>query len=349
VIGMATVPTAAVRPGRVTISQVAAAAGVSVPTVSKVLNGRGEVAAATRDRVETIIQQYGYTRRKPATAAPPTVIDLVFHELESPWAMELIRGVEGPAREHGLSVVLTELQGHRRPDRSWLDAVAARRSAGLILVVSDLSPRQRAQLAARRLPFVVVDPVGEPGTDVPSVGATNWSGGLAATRHLVELGHRRIGMIGGPADILCSRARIDGYRAALDTAGLPIDSELLRHGDFHVESGYDQAAALLSLPRPPTAIFAGSDLQALGVYEAARIHGRTIPRDLSVVGFDDLPIARWTSPPLTTVRQPLGEMAATAARLLLQLSRGEQVATHRFELATSLVVRESTAALTGDG
>jgi DNA-binding LacI/PurR family transcriptional regulator len=333
----------AVRSARVTISQIAAAAGVSAPTVSKVLNGRGEVATATRDRVESVIQKYGYKRRKAATETPPSVIDLVFHELESPWAMELIRGVEGPAREHGLSVVLTELQGHRRPDRSWLDAVAARRSAGLILVVSDLSPRQRAQLAARRLPFVVVDPVGEPGPDVPSVGATNWSGGLAATRHLIELGHRRIGMIGGPADILCSRARIDGYRAALDTAKLPVDDELIRHGDFHVQSGFDQASTLLALADPPTAIFAGSDLQALGVYEAARSHGLRVPTELSVVGFDDLPIARWTSPPLTTIRQPLGEMAATAARLVLQLSAGEMPTTHRFELATTLVVRDSTA------
>ena len=340
---MAALSTAPQTAPRVTIAQIAEEAGVSPPTVSKVVNGRGEVAAATRDRVEAVIQKHGYQRRKAATEAPPTVIDLVFHELESPWAMEIIRGVEGAAREAGLSIVLTELQGHERPDRSWLDAVASRRSAGLILVISDLNVRQRAQLTARRLPFVVVDPVGEPTADMPSVGATNWSGGLAATRHLVKLGHRRIAMIGGPAEILCSRARIDGYRAALETAGLPVDPQLIRHGDFHVESGYDQARALLDLPEPPTAIFAGSDMQALGVYEAARLHGLSVPADLSVVGFDDLPIARWTSPPLTTIRQPLGEMAATAAQLVLQLSRGETPATHRFELATSLVVRDSTA------
>ncbi len=328
---------------RVTIARIAAEAGVSAPTVSKVVNGRSEVAAATRDRVEAIIAKYGYQRRRSATGQPPGVIDLVFHELESPWAMEVIRGVETLAREHGLSVVLTELQGYRRPDRSWLDAIASRRTVGVILVVSDLSPHQRSQLAARRLPFVVVDPVGEPDPDVPSVGATNWSGGLAATRHLIELGHRRIGMIGGPPQILCSRARIDGYRAALETVGLSTDGELVRHGDFHVESGYEQGIKLLDLPEPPTAIFAGSDLQALGVYEAARSRGVSVPDQLSVVGFDDLPIARWTSPPLTTIRQPLGEMAASATRLVLQLFRGETPQTQRIELSTRLVVRESTA------
>jgi len=151
---------------------------------------------------------------------------------------------------------------------------------------------------------VVVDPVGEAGPEVPSIGATNWRGGLTATRHLLELGHTRIGVIGGPEQVLCSRARVDGFRAAMETAGLPVDPALIRYGDFHVEGGYRHGRALLGLADPPSAIFAGSDLQALGVYEAAREAGRRIPDELSVVGFDDLPIARWVGPPLTTVRQP---------------------------------------------
>jgi DNA-binding LacI/PurR family transcriptional regulator len=242
------------------------------------------------------------------------------------------------ARESGLGVVLSAREGPGALGRSWVDAVAARRSAGLILVVSDLGADAAARLAARGIPFVIVDPAGEPAPDVPSVGATNWNGGLVATRHLVELGHTRIGMIGGPPGILCSRARVDGYRAALETAGLDVDPELIRWGDFHVEAGFEQGLALLDLPDRPTAIFAGSDLQAFGVYEAARQFAVRVPSALSVVGFDDLPMARWLGPPLTTVRQPLTEMAATAARLVLG-----QGSDRRVELATSLVVRQSTA------
>ena len=257
--------------------------------------------------------------------------------------MEIIKGVEEVARENELGVVLSAQEGPGALGRSWVDAVASRRSAGLILVVSELTPQQIARLNARGIPFVVVDPAGEPAPGVPSVGATNWNGGLSATRHLLELGHTRIGMIGGPPTMLCSRARVDGYRAALETAGLSVDPDLVRWGTFHVEAGYEHGQALLELPEPPTAIFAGSDLQAFGVYEAARVAGIDIPSQLSVVGFDDLPMARWVGPPLTTIRQPLTEMAATAARFVLG-----QTEDPRVELATTLVVRQSTQLKGGD-
>src|SRR3954469_16071389 len=321
---------------RVTIALIADAAGVSVPTVSKVVNGRADVAPETRERVERMLREHNY--RRPAPANPhASLLDVVFNELESPWAMEIIKGVEEVARENDLGVVLSAQEGPGALGRSWVDAVASRRSAGLILVVSELTPEQIARLNARSIPFVVVDPAGEPATGVPSVGATNWNGGLTATRHLLELGHTRIGMIGGPPNMLCSRARVDGYRAALETAGLMVDPELIRWGDFHLEGGFDRGSALLDLPSPPTAIFAGSDLQAFGVYEAARQRGIEIPTQLSVVGFDDLPMARWVGPNLTTIRQPLTEMAATAARLVLG-----QAEDRRVELATTLVVRQST-------
>lgn len=328
--------------GAATLAEIARAAGVSAPTVSKVLNGRADVAAGTRSRVEELLLQHGYRRRRGASQQSQ-LIDLVFHELESAWAMEVIRGVENVARENGLSLVLSESAGRLTPGQTWVDGVLARRPAGVILVLSDLNAAQRAQLTSRDIPFVVVDPAGDPGDDVPSVGTTNWQGGLAATRHLVELGHRRIGVIGGPASMMCSRARIDGYRAALETAGLPVDPELVREGDFHHEAGYTAGLDLLRLPDPPTAVFTGNDLQALGVFEAARERGLRIPQDLSVVGFDDLPITRWVGPPLTTVRQPLLEMAETATRLVLDLSRGKEPATTRVDLATRLVVRSSTA------
>ncbi|MCP2164148.1 LacI family DNA-binding transcriptional regulator [Goodfellowiella coeruleoviolacea] len=328
----------------VTIARIAAEAGVSVPTVSKVVNGRADVAQETRQRVEAIIKKHGYQRRTDQRATRTNLLELVFHELESAWALEIIQGVEQVAREHDMAVVLSESQGRRTPGRGWVEGVLARRPAGVVSVLSGPSADQHARLHAADIPIVVVDPAGDPEPDVPSIGATNWNGGLTATRHLIELGHRRIAVIGGPDNMLCSRARIDGYRAALETAGITVDPELVRNGDFHVEAGYRETMALLRLPDPPTGVFAGSDLQALGVYEAAREAGLRVPEDLSVVGFDDLPVARWVSPGLTTVHQPLQEMAAAGARMALGLARGEVVGPQRVELATSLVVRQSTAA-----
>jgi DNA-binding LacI/PurR family transcriptional regulator len=331
------------KPVRVTIADIAAEAGVSVPTVSKVMNGRPDVAATTRERVESIITKHGYQRRADERSRRSKLLELMFHELESAWALEIIRGAEQVARENGMAVVLSESSGRHTPGPSWLESVLARRPVGVVSVFSDLTPAQLSKLRARDIPVVVVDPVGVPGPETPSIGATNWQGGLTATRHLVELGHRRIAMIGGPAGVLCSRARVDGYRAALDTAGIPVDPALIRQGDFHVRSGYRQLVPLLELPDRPTAVFAGSDLQALGVYEAARTAGLRIPDDLSVIGFDDLPVCHWVGPPLTTIRQPLQEMAAAGARLAIALARGEEPANRRIELATSLVVRQSTA------
>ncbi|MEV5309722.1 MULTISPECIES: LacI family DNA-binding transcriptional regulator [unclassified Streptomyces] len=331
-----------------TLAEIAREAGVSAPTVSKVLNGRADVAPATRNRVEELLRTHGYRRRRAEATRSP-LIDLVFHELESAWALEVIRGVENVARDAGLSVVLSESAGRLSPGRTWADQVAARRPHGVILVLSELDESQRALLTSRSIPFVVMDPAGDPGSDVPSIGATNWQGGLAATRHLVDLGHRRIGAISGPSRMMCSRARIDGYRAALETAGVPVDPSLIKDGDFHHESGYRLGLELLRRPDRPTAVFAGNDLQALGLYEAARELGLRVPEDLSVVGFDDLPVARWVGPPLTTVRQPLTEMAEAAARLVLELGRGDDAtpAATRVELATSLVVRSSTAGPVG--
>jgi LacI family transcriptional regulator, xylobiose transport system transcriptional regulator len=325
-----------------TIAVIAETAGVSIPTVSKVLNGRHGVSAETRRRVEAAIVEHGY-RHTPRAGRRSPLIDVIVNELESEWALEIIRGVERVAGRNGLAVVVSEMYGHRTPDRGWIDGVLARRPMGVIAVFTDLTDSMREQLHARHIPLVLVDPTGEPLHDTPSVGATNWNGGLAATRHLIALGHRRIAVIGGPAEVLCSRARIDGYRAAMDEAGLPLDHALVSHGAFHVAEGIERGRALLVADDRPTAIFAGNDLQALGVYQAARDLRLHIPEDLSVVGFDDLPVAQWVGPPLTTIRQPLLEMAATASELVLSMARGKTPAQPRVELMTELVVRESTA------
>jgi LacI family xylobiose transport system transcriptional regulator len=325
-----------------TLAEIARTAGVSTPTVSKVLNGRADVAPGTRARVEDLLREHGY-RRKRGGAQSSKLFDLVFHELESAWAMEVIRGVENVTRREGMSIVLSESAGRLTPGQTWVDGVLARRPSGVVLVLSDLEEAQRAQLTSRDIPFVVLDPAGDPADGVPAVGANNWLGGLTATRHLIELGHRRIAMVGGPSRMMCSRARVDGYRSALETAGIGVDPALVREGNFHHEAGYAAGRELLALPDRPTAVFAGNDLQALGVYEAARELGLRIPDELSVVGFDDLPLARWVGPPLTTVRQPLVEMAETATQLALDLGRGRRPAAPRVDLATTLVVRNSTA------
>ncbi|WEP00080.1 LacI family DNA-binding transcriptional regulator [Streptomyces sp. FXJ1.172] len=326
-----------------TLAEIAREAGVSTPTVSKVLNGRPDVASSTRERVEELLHQYGYQRRRGNSAPSSPLLELVFHELESAWAMEVIRGVENVVREEGMSVVLSESSGQLSLGQPWLDGVLARRPTGVLLVLSGLDKAQQAQLTSRDIPFVVMDPAGDPGQGMPAVGTTNWNGGLAATRHLLDLGHRRIGMVAGPRRMMCSRARIDGYRAALETTGVAFDPALIREGDFHHETGYREGLELLRRKDRPTAIFTGNDLQALGLYEAARELGLRIPEDLSVVGFDDLPIARWVGPPLTTVRQPLTEMAEVAARMVIDLARGNPPSALRVDLATSLVERSSTA------
>jgi len=325
-----------------TLAAIAREAGVSAPTVSKVVNGRPDVAPATRRRVEAVIRRHGY-RRPVRAAGRAQLLELIFHELESEWALEIVRGVDRVAGRHQLAVVLTEMQGRRRPGQGWIEGALARRPMGVIAVFSGLSETMREQLRTRGIPFVVVDPAGEPLHDTPSIGATNWNGGLTATRHLLGLGHRRIGVIGGPAGVLCSRARVDGFRAAMDEAGVPIDTSLVSHGAFQVGEGIATGRRLLARRDRPTAIITGNDLQALGVYQAAREARLHIPEDLSVVGFDDLPIARWVSPPLTTIRQPLIEMAEAAAELVLGLARGDEPPQMRVELATELIVRESTA------
>jgi DNA-binding LacI/PurR family transcriptional regulator len=324
----------------VTIAYIAESAGVSVPTVSKVINGRSGVSADTRARVEDLINQHGY--RKPVSANRSNVVELVFRELESLWAVEIIRGVERVARKHRAGVMVSEFGLHdSTAPASWDDTVARRPHC--VLSVAQLSAAEREELKAKGIPFVVFDPTGDLPDDVPFVGATNWTGGRAATRHLTELGHRRIAMIAGPDHVLFCRARQDGYRAAMSAAGLPVDPEFVVHAELSREDGQVAAAGLLARSDRPTAIFASNDLQALGVYQAAREAGLRIPDDLSVVGFDDLPVVAWVDPPLTTVHQPLTEMAVAATELAMSLGRGEQAPQIGLEIATTLTIRKSTA------
>ncbi|MEU9740798.1 LacI family DNA-binding transcriptional regulator [Micromonospora chersina] len=326
---------------RVTIATIADLAGVSVPTVSRVINGRSDVAVQTRERVEELLNRHGYRRRVVAARPTSGLVDLVFNDLDSPWAVEIIRGVEDVAHEAGIGTVVSAIHRRASSARQWLDSLRGRSTEGVIFVNSMVEPSLQGGLRRLNIPLVLVDADGIPQQDACTIGATNWAGGLSATEYLIGLGHRRIGFISGPPRLMCSRARMDGYRAALESAGLPVDDSLVQQGDFYHESGFACATRLLALPEPPTAIFAACDQMALGVYEAVRQRGLRVPDDISVVGFDDLPEVRWCSPPLTTVRQPLAEMGMLAARTVLRLAKGEDVESRRVELATELVVRDS--------
>jgi LacI family xylobiose transport system transcriptional regulator len=328
--------------GTVTVAAIARLAGVSPPTVSKVLNGRSGIAVDTRERVEALLREHGY-RRTDATSATP-IVEVAFSGLEGHLAIEIMRGVEEAVRDRGLTVGFTDLQGRApRAGRRTADLLLSRRPTGVIAVHSAYRGAYYQQLTTSGVPLVVLDPTGEPVHDTPSVGATNWSGGIAAARHLLDLGHRRIGVISGPAAYMCARARVEAARAALETHGLALDPALVRTGRFDFDDGLELGGQLLALPEPPTAVLCGDDLQALGVYEAARRAGLRIPDDLSVVGFDDIEITRWCGPPMTTVRQPFAGMGQAAAEMVLRLAAGQPVEPARVELATSLVVRESTA------
>ncbi|MDT0303053.1 LacI family DNA-binding transcriptional regulator [Streptomonospora wellingtoniae] len=339
---MADTPTPAV-----TISAIAEEAGVSAPTVSRVLNGRGDVAPATRERIESLLRARGYRRRGSRGGEMVGLLDLVFNDLDSPWAVEIIRGVEDAAHAVGSGIVVSAIHRRASSTRQWLQNVRSRTSDGAVLVTTDLDSSLRAELEDLHMPSVVIDPVGVPDLAVPTIGATNWAGGLSATDYLISLGHRRIAFVAGRPELWCSRARLDGYRAGLETAGLDVDDDLVVPGEFDYESGFRAGEHLFGLAEPPTAVFSASDQMTLGVYEALRRRGLRVPADVSVIGFDDLPEARWASPPLTTVRQPLAEMGRLAVRTVHRLVGGESIESPRVELATELVVRDSTAAVPG--
>ena len=328
--------------GRPTLETVAAAAGVSLATVSKVLNDREDVGAATRLRVQRLLDQYEYVPRRSVVIGPSEgrrSMELVFAALDSAYAAEILRGVTSSPMEVVVSSV-----SDASDSRGWSRRLASSGRSGAVIVTSELTALDQRNLARARVPYVVIDPAADlPGPEVATVGATNWAGGFSAARHLLDLGHRRIAAIGGPVAMLCSRARLSGYSAALTSAGVEVDPALIRHGDFRHAGGRRAAHELFELPEPPTSIFAGSDEQAFGVAEAARVTGRRIPEDLSVVGFDDLPMSRWFSPPLTTVRQPLAEMGRIAADMLSAMIDGREPHGRQVELATELVVRSSTA------
>jgi LacI family transcriptional regulator len=333
--------------GRVTLARVAAQAGVSPATVSKVLNARAGVSEDTRRRIERLAEDLGYVavaeRQRPVRGVAEPLIEVLVDSLDSPYTWTLLNGIVAAAEAAGGGIVLGRVRSLAgEPAMAWAQRLARTGRIG-VLEASTVSSREREDaLKAVGLPIVVVDPMNEPRPSVHSVGATNWSGALAAARHLVELGHQRIAYIGGPAGSPCDVAREAGYLAVLREHGIPADPALVAHGPFTFDHGLAAGLEILNRWDRPTAVFAGCDLIAVGVLEAARRLGLTVPDRLSVVGFDDSGLAASSAPPLTTVHQPIVEIGEAAVTTLFRLAASGTAPVHRVELATQLVVRAST-------
>jgi LacI family transcriptional regulator len=332
-----------------TLATVARQAGVSAPTVSKVVNGREDVAPETRARILAVLEQAGYQSplQRRSAADVGTVVEVVIDVLDSAYTIEVLNGILQFAASADVEILVSvtgaATSGRSSPERRAQRMLDEGR-AGMIVVTSAFSEAQLHAFRRRQIPVVVIDPLNPPSADVVSVGATNWAGGKAATEHLLELGHRRIAYIGGIEKAECNQARLHGYMAALMARGVAVDPHyIISGGRFRRDSGVAGLQALLTLDQRPTAIFAGSDTIALGVLGEAGRHGIRVPEDISLIGFDGTNQGAESVPALSSVAQPLEEMGRAALRSLLRQARGEVLDSHRVELATHVIVRDSTA------
>jgi LacI family transcriptional regulator len=336
--------------GRVTIRQVAEQAGVSIATVSRVVNGHADVSVQTRETVRRVMRERGYpasprarTVRPAAGPARTGLVGVIMPVVHPGYFAVILSGAAEALYEHDMRAVLCPTRHSRSREASLLERLAHGATDGAILVLPEESTAELLELTARGLPLVVVDPLRELAAGFPVVSAAHSAGATLATRHLLELGHRRIAAISGPPGWLASQERLRGYHAALAGQGVLPDPAVIVSSDFTVDGGRTAAVALLDLPEPPTAIFAFNDSMAIGAMQAARARGLRLPAELSVVGFDDTSEAVSVVPGLTTVRQPLAEMGRIAVSLLLRQIEDHRIEPMRVELETTLVIRESSA------
>ncbi|NQX05290.1 LacI family DNA-binding transcriptional regulator [Rathayibacter sp. VKM Ac-2856] len=326
---------------RPTIHDVAAAAGVSVATVSKAVNGRYGIAPATANRVLEIVRELGYESSLVASSMRSRrtgVIGVLVAGFE-PFSAEILKGVGSVLRRSRFDL-LAYSGSHEGEQEGWERRSLSRLSGTLIDGAIMVTPSVVS--APSDIPLVAVDPhTGR--ADLPTVESDSFGGALQAVRHLITLGHRRIGFVAGRVDLRSARLREAGYRAGLSEAGIAFDERLLRVGSYHHDAARLPASTMLSLPDRPTAVFAANDVSALAIIETAAHLGLAVPRDLSVVGFDDVPEAARFDPPLTTIRQPMQTLGATAAEMLITLMAGGTPPSLHVQLPTQLVRRATTA------
>jgi LacI family transcriptional regulator len=329
----------------VTIADVAELAQVSKMSVSRVLNGQTGVSEKTRQRILEAVEQLGYipNSNPRSRSADSRLIALLIPDITTTYMGEIVRGVSGAAERlnYGLMLYTQGSVDHALRTNYYLSLLTNGLVDGVLMVVPLDYEVIVSDLKEHDLPYVIVDHHNGTANE-PSVTATNRKGTLDAMRHLLALGHRRIGFITGRMDIACSQDRLQGYRDGLAEVRLPYEPELMREGDFTQPTGFHQAQALLELPEPPTAIIASNDVMAFGVMDAAKAAGLSVGKDLSVIGFDDIFMASQVYPTLTTVRQPMAEMGEVALDILIALLQGRTVLSLRRELPTELIIREST-------
>ena len=330
---------------RPTIFDVARAAGVSYATVSRVVNGYAHVRDDTRQRVLLAMRELGYVAHTSARALASgrtQVIGLLAQEVDNAFFSAVIRGVDQQVSALDYDFLVCTTHARREKEAEYVARLSHGMVDGLLIVLPRDLPDYVEQLRTESFPFVLIDyDDAAPGCNV--VNAANRSGTREAIRHLITLGHRRIGFITGRDNVGATHERLAGYREELAVVGLPLDPAYVVQGDFWEPRGYTATRELLALPERPTAIFTSSDMAAFGALRAARDAGLVVPDDLSVVGFDDIPEASFVTPALTTVHQPLREMGRAAVRRLISMLVDPQQPPTRLVLETDLVVRESTA------
>jgi LacI family transcriptional regulator len=324
----------------VKIQDVAKAAGVSVSTVSRVLNGKVDVAQETQERIEQVIQQLGYTSSLAARSMrgqKTNLIGLIMPDIAFPYAIEIMKGVNRAIAEseYDLLVYTTgdiRKHGTALHEQHYVSLLNNSITDGLVIVAP------AAADFVSNASIVSIDPVAI-NPNYPSVHATNYQGALDAMQYLIGFGHTRIGFISGRTELESSIRRLKGYRNALEQAALPIDEALITAGDYTTETAVRCARELLALENPPTAIFASNDQSAMGVFQVARELGLRIPDDLSVVGFDNIPEAGFID--LTTVDQFISEMGYIATKMLIDLVDGIPLTEKIHQVQTKLVLRGS--------
>jgi LacI family transcriptional regulator len=327
----------------VTIRDVAAQAGVSVATVSKVINGRYGVAADTTARVNAVINDLGYQASLVAQSLRnhrTNVIGILVADLE-PFSAELLKGAADAIRGSGFEMVVYSAGGladdHVGWERRYLSRLSGTLIDGAVLVTPTVVDVNYGA------PIVAIDPhTGQ--SELPTIDSDNLRGGQLATAHLLGLGHRRIAMLSGRPDLESSRLREQGYRQAMAAAGVPVSEDLVLVGGYDAQASTECTRTLLTSAQPPTAIFAANDVSAIAAIQAAVGLGLRVPADLSVVGFDNIPESALCAPPLTTVNQPIRQMGERSIQLLLRLMRGDHVEDTHITLQTDLVVRQSARA-----
>ena len=327
-----------------TLSDVAAAAGVSPTTVSRYLNNNIALPAATRERIDAAIKQLDYRPNllaKRLSTGRAEAIGLVTPDIGNPFFAQLAAVVESEAERHGYAVYMTSTHGDRAREIEAIRRMRDRHVDGLILMTNRPDDGSLAHLLADDDRVVLMD------EDVPGIGLSrvfveNTRGAYMATRHLIAAGHKHIALIGGPPGLMSVRERLAGYHQAMEEADLPVGTEDVRLREYSRDFGRVATEQLLQSATPPSAIFACSDYLAVGVLQALQAAGLSVPENVSLVGFDDMPFAEMVNPPLTTVRQPVAEMGRMAVDQLMALLNGV-AASPLTRLPVDLVVRRSVA------